>query len=149
MNSGPYRGGTGRTLGALLMALAVMASAVACADDAGNLVGQEALLARLATQDAALLVLDVRTAAEFAAGHVPGARNISHDELGARLDELAGARDKDLVIYCRSGRRADLAIETLRQAGFKRLFHLEGDFQGWSAAGREVEGAVSGTSPGP
>ncbi len=132
----------------LFAALAVLASAVACAGDDASLIGQEALLARLAAQDAELVVLDVRTGAEFAEGHVPGARNISHEEVGARLSELAGARDKDLVIYCHSGRRTGIAIETLRQAGFTRLLHLDGDFRGWTAAGRPVERAADGADAG-
>jgi len=148
MNHASQRAARGSRLGPLFAALAVLASAVACAGDDASLVGQEALLARLDAQDAQLVVLDVRTAQEFAEGHVPGARNISHDELGARLGELAGARDKDLVIYCRSGRRTGLAIETLQQAGFSRLLHLEGDFLGWTAAGRRVERAAAGADPG-
>lgn len=137
-----------RSLGSLLAALAVLASAAACAGDAAGLISQDALLARQAAQDEALVVLDVRTAGEFAEGHVPGARNISHDELGARLGELAGARDKDVVIYCRSGRRTGLAIETLQQAGFKRLLHLDGDYLGWTEAGREVQRNAAGADPG-
>jgi len=149
MSHGPHRAASGPRLTALFAALAVLASAVACAgDDDVSLIGQEALLARLAAQDAELVVLDVRTGAEFAEGHVPGARNISHDEVGARLGELAGARDKDLVIYCRSGRRTGIAIETLRQAGFTRLLHLDGDFLGWTAAGRPVERAADRADAG-
>lgn len=137
-----------RRLGPALAALALLAAAAACAGDEANLIGQDALLARLAAQDAQLVVLDVRTAGEFAEGHVPGARNISHDELGARLAELEDAHDKDVVVYCRSGRRAGLAIETLRQAGFRRPLHLEGDYLGWTAAGREVEGDAAAPDPG-
>lgn len=148
MNHASQRAVRGSRLVPLFAALAVLASAVACAGDDASLVDQEALLARLDAQDAQLVVLDVRTAQEFAEGHVPGALNISHDELGARLGELAGARDKDLVIYCRSGRRTGLAIETLQQAGFSRLLHLEGDFLGWTAAGRRVERAAAGADPG-
>lgn len=108
------------------------------------LITQADLLARIEKQDDSLVVLDVRTPEEFAAGHVPGARNISHDELAARLDELTGARDKDVVLYCRSGRRSTLAEETLREAGFTRLRHLEGDFQAWQAEQQPVE-----NSPAP
>lgn len=148
MNRMPHPVGLNRVLARLFAALAVLASAVACAGGDASLVGQEALLARLDAQDADLVVLDVRTAEEFAKGHVPGARNISHDELGARLGELAGERDKDLVVYCRSGHRAGLAIETLHEAGFTRLFHLEGDFLGWTAAGRKIEGIAAEPGPG-
>lgn len=130
-------------------AVAALASLVACAGDRQDLVSQDELLARLGANDPALVVLDVRTAAEFAEGHVPGASNLSHDELGARLGELAGARDKDVVVYCRSGRRAGIAMQTLREAGFTRVFHLAGDYQAWSAAGLLVEHAAAGPDPGP
>ncbi len=96
---------------------------------------------RLKHSDADLVVVDVRTPAEFSAGHVPGARNISHEQLPARLGELAASRDKQLVLYCRSGRRSQLAAQALREAGFTRLLQLEGDFPGWEAAGRPVETA--------
>ena len=85
------------------------------------------------------MVVDVRTAAEFAAGHVPGARNVSHDELPARLAELATIKDKQVVLYCRSGRRTTIAADTLRRAGFSDLAHLEGDWLEWEAAKRPVE----------
>lgn len=80
-----------------------------------------------------VVVLDVRTVAEFSAGHVPGARNIPHDEIGARLAELSSLRERKLVLYCRSGRRVALAAEALRQAGFTQLWHLEGDYPAWAA----------------
>jgi len=102
-------------------------------------VDQATLLARLAGQDAGLVVLDVRTAEEYAAGHVPGARNIAHELLPARLAELADARDRDIVVYCRSGRRSAIALDTLRAAGFTRVAQLEGDYLAWEAAQRPVE----------
>jgi rhodanese-related sulfurtransferase len=98
----------------------------------------DALLARQAAKDRDLVVLDVRTPEEFAAGHVPGAVNVPHDQVGARLGELGKFRDKDVVVYCRSGRRSELALSVLEQAGFKRLGHLEGDMNAWSAAGRPI-----------
>jgi rhodanese-related sulfurtransferase len=110
-------------------------------------IDQQSLLARLERADPDLVLLDVRTAAEFAAGHVPGARNISHDVLGDRLGELADARDREVVVYCRSGRRSALALELLRSAGFKRLAHLDGDWLGWEAAGRPLEKLPAPTAP--
>jgi rhodanese-related sulfurtransferase len=110
-------------------------------------VDQATLLARLAQQGPDLLVLDVRTAEEYAAGHVPGARNIAHDLLPARLAELADARDRDVVVYCRSGRRSAIALETLRAAGFSRVAQLEGDFLAWEAAQRPVEKPAAAAAP--
>ena len=96
-------------------------------------VAPSALEQRLGEAD--LVVLDVRTPEEFAAGHVPGAVNVPYDQVEARLAELAGAKDKDVVLYCRSGRRVQVAAGVLAQAGFTRLSHLEGDFPAWSGAG--------------
>lgn len=108
-------------------------------------VAPQALQARLG--DADVVVLDVRTAEEFAAGHVPGAVNVPHDQVGSRLAELAGAKDKEVVLYCRSGRRAQLAADVLVQAGFTRLSHLEGDYPGWSAAGLPTQVPAAAASP--
>jgi rhodanese-related sulfurtransferase len=101
-------------------------------------VSQSALLERSAAKGAEIVILDVRTPAEYAAGHVPGAINIPHDQLGARIEELAAARDKDIVVYCRTGRRSNTALHTLTAAGFARLAHLEGDYTAWQAAQRPI-----------
>lgn len=70
--------------------------------------------------DAGALVLDVRTPAEFAQGHVPNALNIPFDQLAARVEELP-AKDRPIVLYCRSGRRSAIAARTLRDRGFSNL----------------------------
>jgi rhodanese-related sulfurtransferase len=85
------------------------------------------------------VVLDVRAPAEYAEGHVPGAINVPHDQVESRLAELERFRDREVVVYCRSGRRAGLAAEVLQRHGFGRLVHLQGDMPGWAAAGQPVE----------
>ena len=97
-----------------------------------------ALGQRLEAADADLLVLDVRNAAEFAEGHIPGAVNIPHDAIAARIAELGPADGRDIVVYCRSGRRSELALAVLKEAGFSRLFHLEGDYLRWSEENRPL-----------
>ncbi len=84
------------------------------------------------------LLLDVRTPDEFAKGHVPGAINIPYDEIPNRLDELEGGKDRAVVVYCESGKRAGKAESTLAAQGYTNLHHLEGDMKGWRAAGRET-----------
>ncbi len=74
-------------------------------------------------------VVDVRTPAEYAAGHVPGAVNIPYDEIGQRSAEL-GPAETPLVLYCHSGRRAGIAIRTLAAKGFNRLYDL-GTYEKW------------------
>lgn len=97
-------------------------------------------------QDANILVLDVRTPAEYAAGHVPGAINIPHESIAAQLELLQRHRDQPVVLYCQSGRRATLAAEVLERAGFSGLKHLTGDMPGWREAGLPT--AVSSSEPG-
>jgi rhodanese-related sulfurtransferase len=80
-----------------------------------------------------ILVIDVRSEAEYAKGHVPGAVNIPHDALPARLNEVVERKPERIVVYCESGRRAGLAEETLRAAGLEKVELLEGHMQEWRA----------------
>lgn len=70
-------------------------------------------------------VLDVRTADEFASGHVAGAVNIPVAELGHRMGEVAALVKTDksapLVVYCASGRRSTQAQQELSAAGYSRV----------------------------
>ncbi len=123
-----------------LLPLLVLASALAFAAQADETatIEPQALGERLAWGDQALVILDVRTPAEYAEGHVPGALNIPHTDLAARIAELDRARASDIVVYCRSGTRAAQALKLLEAAGFKRLLHLNGDYLRWSAEHRPV-----------
>lgn len=65
------------------------------------------------------LILDVRSAAEYAAGHLPGALHIPHTELRDRLDEVrAAAAGRPVRALCGSGVRSHIAHRLLVQAGF-------------------------------
>jgi rhodanese-related sulfurtransferase len=103
-------------------------------------IAQQTLLAQPAGES---LVLDVRTPEEYAAGHVPNAINVPHDQIEARLAELEARKNGPVVVYCKSGRRAGIAAEALSKAGFTNLLHLTGDMEAWSAAGLPVEKAGS------
>jgi rhodanese-related sulfurtransferase len=124
-----------RTLTFALLA-AVAASFVARADGEMATLSQDAFVALPASGDEAPFVLDVRTPEEYVAGHVPGAVNIPYDQVGARLAEVP--KDKPVVLYCRSGRRAVMASEVLAANGYTRLQHLEGDIVAWQEQQRPV-----------
>ena len=85
------------------------------------------------------LILDVRSEEEFGSGHIPGALNIPQNEIGERLGEIRSFQDKEVVVQCESGRRASIAEEHLRGAGFKKLKHLEGDMRAWRRDARPLE----------
>ena len=118
----------------LIAAFAV--SFAAFADGELAPLSQDAYLA-LAKSGEQAFVLDVRAPEEFITGHVPGAVNIPYDQVAARLAEVP--KDKDVVLYCRSGRRAGMAAEVLAANGYTRLKHLEGDMPAWIEKGRPVE----------
>ena len=83
------------------------------------------LKAELASPSAPLVV-DVRTLNEFARGHLACALHVPVDELRASLAKVP--RDRRLVVYCRSGFRAHLAIRILKESGYSNLANLTG---GW------------------
>lgn len=140
----------GLLLGAADISAAADNPLAGAADErAATTVTQDVLLERIGRGDPSLVVLDVRSPAEFAEGHVPGARNVSHDQIDARLAELADAKEKDVVVYCRSGRRSQVALMTLSAKGFTRLAHLEGDYLAWTAASRPTERSPDAAVPVP
>ena len=99
-------------------------------------VTREELARRLEDGDH-LVVLDVRPAAEYAAGHLPEAVSIPIDELRRRLAELPG--DREIVAYCRGPycAFAHNAVGLLREAGFSAR-RLEDGLPEWQAAGLAV-----------
>lgn len=83
-------------------------------------------------------VLDVRTAAEFAAVHIPGSYNIPLDLLREHRDELSRHLEQDVVLVCRSGARAGHAEILLAETVRPNLHVLEGGLLGWQDAGAPV-----------
>lgn len=121
----------------VLCALLVTAASAGCDSHAAEISG-EALLERMKGGDAPV-VIDVRSQGEYRGGHVPGAINVPYTEISTHLDELQAYRDRDIVLYCKSGRRAAIAKKSLSDAGFTRLLHLSGDMDGWRRDGLPVE----------
>ena len=114
-----------------LVSAVLACTAIAHADEPTPRINQETLLNRIEQKDASTIILDVRTPEEFAAGHVPGAVNIPYTHLPARLSDLTDAGDKEIVLYCATGIRAERAAERMREQGYTRLLHLDGDMKAW------------------
>lgn len=126
-------------LRSLLVTAVFACAAVAHADEPTPRINQEALLKRIEKKDASMIILDVRTPEEFAAGHVPGAINIPYTHLPARVSELRDVSDKDIVLYCATGVRAERAAGRIREHGYTRLLHLDGDMKAWNEKNRPKE----------
>ena len=95
--------------------------------------------ADLAIQDADVLI-DVREADEFAAGHLPGAIHASRGMLEFKLSSNPNlsARDLKIVLYCKTSGRAALAACALHDMGYLQVKSISGGIDAWAAAGKPV-----------
>ena len=83
------------------------------------------------------VVIDVRTPAEYAAGHVPGAINIPFDQVAERISEVDAPHG--VALYCMVGPRARKGESALLAENYQKVFHLEGGLSAWQAAGLPVD----------
>lgn len=93
----------------------------------------------LKTDKSQFVLIDVRTAKEYAEGHVPNALNIPLASIVDNPNILKDSKGENIVLYCRSGYRAGKAAEVLLANGYSNLHHLEGDMLGWLQAKHPVE----------
>lgn len=93
----------------------------------------------IAEPPADLVILDIRTPEEFAAGHIAGAINIDYyaGDFEARLGELA--TDVPYVMYCNSGNRSANTLPLMDSLGFAEVYELDGGIQAWFSAGNAIE----------
>ena len=71
-----------------------------------------------------VVLVDVRTPEEYRAGHKEGALNIPVDEVEQLAPQLLPDKNAVILLYCRTGKRADKAMETLRKMGYSHLENL-------------------------
>ena len=83
------------------------------------------------------VVIDVREADEYAAGHLPGAVHMSRGLLEFKLSATPDlqARDKNIVLYCKSGGRAALSALALKEMGYLNVKSITGGYDAWIQAG--------------
>ncbi|WP_181788610.1 rhodanese-like domain-containing protein [Streptomyces phytophilus] len=85
-----------------------------------------------------LVVIDVRTPAEYASGHLPGAVNIPLDHVRGALDDIRHAAERrDLLVVCASGARSESACKLLAEQGVTAAT-LVGGTGAWAAAGHDL-----------
>ncbi len=89
--------------------------------------------------DHELVLLDVRTQAEYDSGHILNAINISHEQILEDPELLAEYKDSQMAVLCRSGVRAGKVIQLLESIGFEDIIDIDGDMLAWSEAGYRME----------
>lgn len=89
--------------------------------------------------DSAFVILDVRTAEEYASGHLKDSQNVDYYAADVR-DRIAGLdRAKTYLAYCRTGRRSAEFTKLMQEAGFRSVYDLAGGITAWTGAGLPVE----------
>ena len=115
----------------ILFLLAVMLM-TGCGQDREN--EQEAVYLNITAEEAkeimdseeGYVILDVRTQEEFDQGHIPGAIQISHEEIAEKAEEVLTDKDQMILVYCRSGRRSKIAAEALVELGYTNIREFGG-----------------------
>lgn len=79
------------------------------------------------------IIVDIRDANDFKAGHIAGARNIPQSRLDDRMNELDKFKDKPVIVVCKHGQSSGIAVAKLTQAGFSRAVKLKGGMAQWQA----------------
>ena len=87
-------------------------------------------------QEANVQVLDVRTAGEYAEGHIGDATNVDvlQDDFQDKVANLD--KDKPVMVYCKMGGRSAKAAGILKEMGFKDVTDLDGGYTAWKASGK-------------
>jgi rhodanese-related sulfurtransferase len=84
------------------------------------------------TEDA--VVLDVRSDAEFDAGHIVGSVHVVETQLDSSMNRLQKYKSRPLIATCRSGQRAAAVAAKLRKLGFEKVYNLRGGIVAWETA---------------
>ena len=98
---------------------------------------QNEFISQLESEDRPF-ILDVRSKGEFKKGHIPGAVNINVFSLPFRMDEIESPKEDPIIVYCAHGPRAGMARFFLWLGGFKKVYHLEGDWSQWKKDGLPI-----------
>lgn len=108
----------------LIMLLTLLITGAATAEGSTQQHTREAMGWHLIDEGA--LIIDARTAQEYAAGHIKGAINIPFDVVVSQFEALEIRKDRNIVLYCRSGNRSGRAFKSLTAAGYTQLHNAGG-----------------------
>ena len=89
-----------------------------------NITAEEAK--RIMDSEEGYIILDVRTQEEYDQGHIPGATQISHEEIAEKSEDVLTDKDQLILVYCRSGRRSKTAAEALVELGYTNIKEFGG-----------------------
>lgn len=86
-----------------------------------------------------VVVLDVRTPEEFAAGHIAGAKNVDFKAPDFAAKVAALDKTTPYLVHCAAGGRSGKTLDLIKDKGFAAIYHLNDGFKAWQKAGKPVE----------
>ena len=127
----------------MILFTAVIALSFGCAVDDGIKVISVTEFSEAVNNDSAAVILDVRTAEEFAEGHIEGAINLNVKDAETFENGMKALdKSKNYYVYCRSGRRSHNAAAKMQNAGFK-VVDMDGGIIAWKDANMPVKVSLS------
>jgi len=123
-----------------LFAVLILSSVAltACGSSGGNVTNLNVNDFASKIKDTSVILIDVRTPAEFAAGHIEGALNIDFESGTFASDIQKLDKTKSYAVYCRSGNRSGQATALMAKDGFTSIFNLSGGVIDWANAGQAL-----------
>ena len=86
-------------------------------------------------------LVDVRSVEEHDTGAIPGTdANIEFREMAKRHKEIGAGLDDHIVVYCQSGKRSNIAADTLAELGYRNVYNIRGSVNAWMQAGFPLAG---------
>jgi len=86
-------------------------------------------------------LVDVRSIEEHDSGAIPGTDvNIEFREIAKRHKEIGAGVEDHIVVYCQSGKRSNIAADTLTELGYKNVYNIRGSVNAWLQAGYPLAG---------
>ena len=127
-----------RSIAAVLATLAFIAPLAACSGGSDSVTDVTASEASSVLAEPGVTVVDVRTPAEYAEGHLPGAVNVDVESGSFEQDIQQLPTDGTYFVYCRSGNRSGVATDQMAELGFTDVYDLQGGIVDWQSAGGQV-----------
>ena len=125
----------------VLVLTCTAASVCGCGSGSGNTCSAQGSLPAEqteATDSSTAILLDVRSPEEYASGYLQGALNIPHDRIGTEIAAVVPDKSAQVILYCRSGRRANTALEVMRAMGYTNVSNFGGLEDGQERLGLPV-----------
>lgn len=118
------------------LVIMLLSTSVTVAKGTGKDIDVKSLKQKMSEKE--IVLVDVRTAKEFAQGHIQGAMLVNFLGNGFKQNITALSKRKVICVYCRSGNRSGKAMQFLINKGYKKVYNLIGGIKAWEAAKNKV-----------